>query len=262
MNVKHFTRELNEFTPCRDRKIFGRMEYLIGKLLHATQKRFTPRQVVRMLEALRYSARMHKREYRQDEITPYMLHLLEVANMLIEEDLVDFETLCAAILHDTVEAVMEATKEAEFEKQQERLEDISKRFGAMVKDVVDALTKRPSEGKEGNKNGYYIRQLKLSHPDCRPTMWQLAVAWRMVVIKFKDRTHNVRTLDCMPFHKQEKKIAETLEWFPQLRQSLMYVVKEMRKRDMKPLLPENLPDRLSEKLEAEISRHRKSTPLS
>lgn len=267
MNMNQFTRELNKLTPCKDQETLDRMEYLIGTLLESVQEKFQPRHVARLRKVLRYSAHVHKNEYREDRMTPYFLHPLEVAVLLIEEGLVDFEMLCAAILHDAVETMMktveqEATKEAKLEKLQETLEDLSKHFGAMIKDIVDALTKRPGEGKDGNTDGYYVRQLTISRPDNRPTMWQLAVACRMIPVKFQDRTHNVKTLGCMPEHKRQLKIAETLEWFPKLRQSLIYVIEEMEKRDMEPRFPEDLPDRLYQKLEKEINQHQKYVPFS
>src|SRR5579884_1382937 len=59
---------------------------------------------------------------------PYIEHPLAVAGLLAELNL-DADTLCAALLHDTVEDTSVS------------LEDIRERFGAHVAQLVDGVTK-------------------------------------------------------------------------------------------------------------------------
>jgi guanosine-3',5'-bis(diphosphate) 3'-pyrophosphohydrolase len=58
-----------------------------------------------LMEVLEFSAHKHKNQRRKDaEASPYINHPIALANILVNEGHVtDLETICAALLHDTIE---------------------------------------------------------------------------------------------------------------------------------------------------------------
>src|SRR5436305_15191466 len=58
-----------------------------------------------LLKALAFAAHKHRDQRRKDaEASPYINHPIALADALVNEGgLTDFEVLCAALLHDTVE---------------------------------------------------------------------------------------------------------------------------------------------------------------
>src|ERR1700726_1663313 len=108
----------------------------------------------------------------------------------------DTETLCAALLHDTVE---------------ESSASIAKtraRFGEEIATIVDGVTKLTGitfqSRDEAQANNY------------RKMMVAMATDVRVILIKLADRLHNMRTIDAMPKQKQMEKARETLEIYAPL----------------------------------------------
>ncbi len=195
--------ELNKFTPCLNDLDYRRQRKLIIKYVHNSKAHHPLEQQQKSLEALRYGAELHAGEYRKDDQTPYYLHLLEVAGILIDLEIRDFKVLCAAILHDVVELLKKVPDAAK--RMQERLSDIRKKFGIGVKRLVDYLTKRPGE----DKDAYWSRMLAIKDKH---------LLWRVLAIKYADRIHNIQTLGGMKNEDAKKaKIKETLKWFPEIK---------------------------------------------
>jgi len=85
--------------------------------------------VARLLRAARFAAEKHRMQRRKDpDASPYINHPLNVAEVLSRHGVEDVVTLCAAVLHDTVE---------DTETSAEELED---RFGDEVTAVVLEVT--------------------------------------------------------------------------------------------------------------------------
>lgn len=80
--------------------------------------------------AVSFAARHHRHQLRKDTRTPYVAHAFRVA-MTVRDcfGFADAETLCAAVLHDTIEDTP-----IDFD-------DIEAAFGAAVADMVGALSK-------------------------------------------------------------------------------------------------------------------------
>lgn len=58
----------------------------------------------KVIRAIDFAARKHKDQRRKDAAqTPYINHPIEVAHILVMAGVNDVDTLCAAILHDTIE---------------------------------------------------------------------------------------------------------------------------------------------------------------
>jgi guanosine-3',5'-bis(diphosphate) 3'-pyrophosphohydrolase len=108
----------------------------------------------------------------------------------------DTETLCAALLHDTVEDTS-AT-----------LEEVRDEFGEEITALVDGVTKLTGMNFESRDE----RQAE----NYRKMMVAMATDVRVILIKLADRLHNMRTLGALPKQKQTLKSHETLEIYAPL----------------------------------------------
>ena len=108
----------------------------------------------------------------------------------------DTATLCAALLHDTVEDTSASLAEVEEE------------FGEEIAGLVDGVTKLTGVTFQSRDD----RQAE----NYRKMMVAMAQDIRVILIKLADRLHNMRTLDSMPKHKQQEKARETLDIFAPL----------------------------------------------
>lgn len=126
---------------------------------------------------------------------PYYQHPLEVAKIMAEEFNLDDISVAAALLHDTVEDTSVT------------LADIEELFGATVKHIIDGLTKITGvfENRD-TKQAETFMKLLLS----------MAEDIRVVLIKFADRLHNMRTIQHLPKQRQLNKATETIELYAPL----------------------------------------------
>ncbi|HVY95385.1 MAG TPA: bifunctional (p)ppGpp synthetase/guanosine-3',5'-bis(diphosphate) 3'-pyrophosphohydrolase [Solirubrobacterales bacterium] len=108
----------------------------------------------------------------------------------------DTETLCAALLHDTVEDTSAS------------LEEIRAEFGDEIATLVDGVTKLTEITFESRDE----RQAE----NYRKMMVAMATDIRVILIKLADRLHNMRTLGALPKQKQMAKSHETLEIYAPL----------------------------------------------
>jgi GTP diphosphokinase / guanosine-3',5'-bis(diphosphate) 3'-diphosphatase len=108
----------------------------------------------------------------------------------------DTETLCAALLHDTVEDTSAS------------LEEIQAEFGEGIAQLVDGVTKLTGITFESRDE----RQAE----NYRKMMVAMATDVRVILIKLADRLHNMRTLGALPKQKQQLKSHETLEIYAPL----------------------------------------------
>jgi len=108
----------------------------------------------------------------------------------------DTETLCAALLHDTVEDTSAS------------LEEIRDEFGDEIAQLVDGVTKLTGMTFESRDE----RQAE----NYRKMMVAMATDVRVILIKLADRLHNMRTLGALPKQKQTVKSHETLEIYAPL----------------------------------------------
>lgn len=126
---------------------------------------------------------------------PYYLHPVEVAKIMAGDFNIDDESVAAALLHDTVEDTSVT------------LEQAVDLFGPVVKNLIDGVTKITGvfESRD-TKQAETFMKLILS----------MAEDIRVVLIKFADRLHNMRTISALPRQKQLKKATETMELYAPL----------------------------------------------
>jgi guanosine-3',5'-bis(diphosphate) 3'-pyrophosphohydrolase len=103
----------------------------------------------------------------------------------------DTETLCAALLHDTVEDTSAS------------LEDVTATFGDDVGGLVDGVTKLTGLTFQSRDEAQAENYRKM--------MVAMATDIRVILIKLADRLHNMRTIAAMPKQKQIEKAKETLD---------------------------------------------------
>jgi GTP diphosphokinase / guanosine-3',5'-bis(diphosphate) 3'-diphosphatase len=152
-----------------------------------------PKADLRLIERAYDVAAYYHRDQKRKSGDPYITHPLAVTTILAELGM-NTETLCAALLHDTVEDTPYM------------LEELRADFGDEIATLVDGVTK--------------LDKVKYGDAAEAETVRKMVVAMardiRVLVIKLADRLHNMRTLRYMPRHKQEKKARETLEVFAPL----------------------------------------------
>ena len=121
---------------------------------------------------------------------PYIQHPLNVANILTTV-YADAATICAALLHDTVEDTNVT------------LDDITASFGAEVALLVNGVTKinKINFSTENEATIAYHRKIFVG----------LSEDVRVIILKLADRLHNMRTLWALSEERQKNNARETLE---------------------------------------------------
>ncbi len=132
----------------------------------------------------------HHAAQRRKSGEDFIVHPVGVARICAGMRL-DTETLCAALLHDTVEDTSAS------------IEEVRERFGPEVAGVVDGVTKLTGIT-------FHSRD-EAQAENYRKMMVAMATDVRVILIKLADRLHNMRTIDAMPKQKQIEKAKETLE---------------------------------------------------
>lgn len=176
----------------------------IEEFFDRVNKYLTEEQVAFVRKAYELAAEAHAVQRRKSG-EPYIIHPIGVASILAQLQM-DDKTLAAAFLHDVVE-------DTDY-----TLDDIKERFGVVVANLVDGVTKL---GKIE-----YISKEDRQIENYRKMFLAMARDIRVVLIKLADRLHNMRTMKYMPVHKQQSISRETLEIYAPLAHRLgIYTIK-------------------------------------
>ncbi len=140
-------------------------------------------------KAFQFCIQAHKNDVRESG-EPYYTHPLEVARIIVNEIPLDDVSVCAALLHDVVEDTTYS------------LDDIRAEFGSTVAEIVDGATKI-----SGIFRSTELRQAE----NYRKLLLALVKDVRVILIKFADRLHNMRTLGHLPPERQQRVARETLD---------------------------------------------------
>ncbi len=126
---------------------------------------------------------------------PFFSHPYEVAMVVAKEIPLDDISVAAALLHDVVEDTAYDLKAIRTE------------FGNDIAEIVDGVTKI-----SGAVESHEITRAE----NYRKMLLSMAKDLRVILIKFADRLHNMRTLAFLPAEKQRRIAKETLEIYAPL----------------------------------------------
>ena len=122
----------------------------------------------------------------------YIIHPLNVA-MILAQMHADTNTICAALLHDTLEDTS-ATRE-----------EIEVLFNGEIAMLVDGVTKI-------SKTNFTDKE-EQNLANSRKIITSITEDVRIIIIKLADRLHNMRTLEYLSENKQKENAIETMEIF-------------------------------------------------
>ena len=154
-------------------------------------KEYNPDEIEIVKKAYNYADNLHSGQMRQSGET-YISHPLNVAYILAEMH-ADRDTICAGLLHDTLEDT-NITKE-----------DISHDFNQNVANLVDGVTKLSKMNFSSKQDQNYANTRKI--------ITGITEDVRIIIIKLADRLHNMRTLQFKSEFKQKENALETMEIF-------------------------------------------------
>ncbi len=162
-------------------------------ILKATGKKYDVEKITR---AYQYAKELHDGQFRVSG-EAYISHPIAVAEIVAGLEL-DTDSICAALLHDTVEDCSEKTN----------LREVERQFGADVALLIDGLTKIVALQVE-DKEEAHIENL-------RKMLLAMAKDVRVIFIKLCDRLHNMRTLSVKPDNKRRITALETMQVYAPL----------------------------------------------
>ncbi|MGH3366972.1 MAG: HD domain-containing protein, partial [Nocardioidaceae bacterium] len=152
-----------------------------------------PKADLGIIERAYLIAERHHRNQNRKSGDPYITHPLAVATILAELGMTP-PTLCAALLHDTVEDTSYT------------LDALRADFGDEIALLVDGVTKLDKVKYGDTAQAETIRKMVVA----------MAKDIRVLMIKLADRLHNMRTLRYLRQEKQERVAHETLEIYAPL----------------------------------------------
>ena len=148
----------------------------------------------KLWQAFQFGKQAHAGQLRHSG-EEYFHHCIEVAKILIEMKM-DTTTIVAAILHDVLEDTKVTKKQ------------LTEEFDTEITTLVDGVTKLGGIDFQSpqKKQADNFRKLLLS----------VAEDIRVLIIKFADRMHNMRTINFLPQIKQRRIAEETLSVYAPL----------------------------------------------
>ena len=190
---------------------------------------------LKLVEAAYSYAREHHGAQLRRDGTPYITHPIQVAQIVAEMRL-DSESILAALLHDCIEDT------------DSTYEDIAKRFGVTVADIVDGVTKLTRVK--------YSTMEEEQMENLRKMLFAMSRDIRVILIKIADRLHNMRTMEYQTPAKQKKKAFETMEIYAPIahRLGLAKMKWELEDLSLKYLDPVAYRE-ITERLEADSADH-------
>jgi GTP diphosphokinase / guanosine-3',5'-bis(diphosphate) 3'-diphosphatase len=144
--------------------------------------------------AIDFTMLAHKNQFRRSGM-PYAEHPFEVAKLLADLNM-DSVTITAGLLHDVVEDTNHP------------IQEIREKFGEDAAFLVEAVTKISAikSKSRADQQAETFRKMLIS----------MAKDIRVIMIKFADRLHNMRTLSYMQDERKKAIAAETLEVYAPL----------------------------------------------
>lgn len=122
---------------------------------------------------------------------PFFDHPYEVAKIVAKEIPLDDVSVAAALMHDVAE-------DTEYQ-----IKDIRAEFNDTIAEIVDGATKISGVN--------FTSQEETQAENYRKMLLSMVNDIRVMLVKFADRLHNMRTIDFLPAEKQKRIARETLE---------------------------------------------------
>lgn len=166
-------------------------EVTIQNFLSKVKHYYHAKDVDKIYSAFEVAQKAHEGQFRASG-RPYITHPTIVADILIDMGL-DVDTICAALLHDTVEDTYITD------------EDLRSKFGDEIADLVAGVTKL-------EKIQFHDKEEEQAE-NMRKMFFAMAKDIRVMLIKLADRLHNMRSLQFMSPEKQQRIAKETLDIF-------------------------------------------------
>lgn len=159
------------------------------KQLHTKISYLTADQIDQIKQAYLMASVAHV-EQQRDNGEAYIIHPVAVACILAQMH-IDYQSIIAALLHDTIEDTLVDKKE------------ISARFGQTVADLVDGVTKltKIESSNQAENHAQNFRKMILA----------MSRDIRVILIKLADRWHNMQTIQSAAKHKRARIAKETLD---------------------------------------------------
>ena len=165
------------------------IDYIIKKL---KEKNISEEELFKVRKAYKIAEQIHGGVVRESG-EPYIVHPLSVAiNLINEMDVYDVDTICAALLHDTIE-------DAKFDFSKE---DIAREISQDCATIVDGVTKM--------RRMNFCDKASQNRANFRKILTSFNVDSRIIIVKLADRLHNMRTLGFKKINKQQDNARETL----------------------------------------------------
>ncbi len=191
-------------------------------LTEKIRKTYPEQQSEVILRAYSFAKEMHAGQQRLSG-EPYIIHPSHVANILVDLGM-DHETVAAGFLHDVLEDTP-ATRDELVEK-----------FGEGIVTLVEGVTKL-------NKLQFKSKE-QAQAENLRKMLLAMAKDVRVIIIKFADRLHNMRSLSFKPEDAQIAIAKETMEIYAPLaaRLGMSQVKGELEDLSMRYLYPKEYYD--------------------
>lgn len=152
--------------------------------------------IEKITKAYQTASLLHEGQFRKSG-EAYICHPIAVAEIVAELGL-DTDSICAALLHDTVEDCSDKID----------LPKLKKEFGDQVAEMVDGLTKLV-QIPFNDKDSLHMENL-------RKMLLAMTKDIRVIFIKLADRLHNMRTLNAQPEEKRRSIALETMHVYAPL----------------------------------------------
>ena len=184
----------------------------------------------RLFAAFTYADAEHHGQLRKSG-EPYIIHPLAVADIVADLGL-DVDSVIAALLHDCIEDT-DATHE-----------EIAKKFGAPVAELVEGVTKLTRV--------QYVSKEEEQMENLRKMLMAMAKDIRVILIKICDRLHNMRTMEYQSPKKQREKSLETMEIYAPLAhrlgmQKLKWELEDLSLRYLDPVGYKEIEDEMAKR---------------
>ena len=146
--------------------------------------------------------KLHDGQYRKDG-SPYILHPIEVANILANLDF-NVDVVCAGLLQDVVEDCGYT------------LQEIKDNFNENIAQMVDCVSAIDKTKYQFDENDIFEDKEFIKSSAEEQTFKKLIAIGKKnpmgFAIKFADRLHNLRTIEIFDYNKQLEKVRESERW--------------------------------------------------